>query len=88
MQPITIIKGGGAYWKRKKNSSAVLPEYLSARYLKPFITNELKEKLSSAVLYTSVSGTKANGIDATVLADICDVFKSLNHYISILSNLV
>lgn len=68
------IKGGGAYWKKKKTDSAVLPEYLSARYLQPFITNELREKLDSAVDYIAVSGTKARGVDATILSDICDVY--------------
>lgn len=45
------IKGGGSYWKRKKEGSAVLPEYLSASYLKPFISNELLEKFDSALIY-------------------------------------
>jgi len=71
------IKGGGAHWKRKKEaeiSSAVLPEYLSAKYLQPFIPKELKDKLSSAVDYISVNGTQAKGVDVTVLSDICDVY--------------
>ena len=69
------IKGGGAYWSRKKiDSSAVLPEYLSANYLKPFISKELEEKLVSAVEYISISGVKSKGIEATVLSDICDVY--------------
>ncbi|MEB0263168.1 P63C domain-containing protein [Mucilaginibacter sp. 10I4] len=71
------IKGGGAYWSRKKiDSSAVLPEYLSANYLKNFITNELREKLKGAVEYISVSGVKSKGIEATILSDICDVYIS------------
>lgn len=69
------IKGGGAYWSRKKiDSSAVLPEYLSANYLKPFISKELEDKLVSAVEYISISGVKSKGIEATVLSDICDVY--------------
>lgn len=71
------IKGGGAYWQKKKTekgNSAVLPEYLSAKYLKGFITNDLQEKLSSAVSYISPNGTLSKGIDATILADICDVY--------------
>ncbi len=71
------IRGGGAYYKRKKNAtndSAVLPEYLSASFLKPFISNELIEKFDSAVEYTAKNGKKSRGIDATVLADICDVY--------------
>lgn len=72
------IKGGGAYWKRKrendKSGSAVLPEYLSARYLKAFIANDLRQKLGSAAEYESLSGTKSRGVDATVLPEICDVY--------------
>lgn len=71
------IRGGGAFWKRKKsaeNDSAVLPEYLSSKYVKPFISNELIEKFNSAVPYLSKAGVEAKGVDATVLADICDVF--------------
>ena len=71
------IKGGGAYWKRKKgieNDSAVLPEYLSSKYLKGYISNELIEKFDSAISYISKSNIESRGVDATVLADICDVF--------------
>lgn len=70
------IKGGGAYWKRKKVGDGHLPEYLSAKYLRGFISKELVQKLSNATDYISVSGGKAKGIDATALADICDVFIS------------
>ncbi len=72
------IKGGGAYWQKKKrlaeDGSAILPEYLSAKYLNEFITNELRDKFDSAVSYTSLNGTESRGIDATVLPDICDVY--------------
>lgn len=71
------IKGGGAHWRRKKlagDTSAVLPGYLSAGYLKPFITKELQNKLSSAVDYETSKGAKATGVDATVLPEICDVY--------------
>ncbi len=69
------IKGGGAYWeKKKKEGGAVLPEYLSAKYLEPFITNELRVKFNSAFSYISTNGKISNGVDATVLTDICDVY--------------
>jgi len=71
------IKGGGAYWERKKNEKnegAFLPEYLSARYLKSFISSELVRKFEGAFNYISTSGKIARGIDATVLTDICDVY--------------
>jgi len=71
------IKGSGAYWQKKregKNEGAFLPEYLSANYIQRFISNELREKFSSAILYISKGGQEATGIDATLLADICDVY--------------
>lgn len=74
------IRGGGAYWKKKrakrdKNESADLPEYLSAGYLQPYIGNELREHLFSAIRYMP-KGLKvvATGLEATVLPEICDVF--------------
>jgi hypothetical protein len=71
------IKGSGAYWKKKKsenNESALLPEYLSAKYLKPFISKELEEKFTSALLYQTKSGETSRGFDVTILPDICDVY--------------
>jgi len=72
------IKGGGAYWKKKKEleneGSAYLPEYLSANYLRPYISVDLEQKLNSAYYYISKSGVEANGVMAAVLSDICDVY--------------
>ena len=68
------IKGGGSHWKKKKEGSAELPEYLSASYLKPFISSELIEKFESTVSYTSLSGIDSNGVLVTVLPEICDVY--------------
>lgn len=71
------IKGGGAFWKKKregKNKNALLPEYLSAGYLKPFISDELAEKFNNAIVYKAVNGTESTGVDATVLPEICDVY--------------
>lgn len=68
------IKGGGAYWEKKKKGSAVLPEYISASYLKPFISKELEQKFDSAFLYSSKANSDSNGIEVTVLPDICDVY--------------
>ncbi len=73
------IKGSGAYWQSKKasgNESAFLPEYLSAKYLNAFISSELREKFESAILYTAKGGQTSSGVEATILADICDVYIS------------
>lgn len=71
------IRGGGAFYRRKKRGeigSAVLPEYLSAKYLEQFISNELRENFESAVSYIDKSGKTAKGIDVSVLPNICDVY--------------
>jgi len=68
------IKGGGSHWEKKKIGSAFLPEYLSASYLKPFISGELVSKLNSAFSYQSKTNSDSTGIDVTLLPDICDVY--------------
>lgn len=69
------IKGSGAYWQRKKEGkSALLPEYLSANYLSPFISDNLRLTLSNPIPYVNISGVETEGIDATLLADICDIY--------------
>jgi hypothetical protein len=71
------IRGGGAYWAKKKRlgvSAAILPEYLSANYLAPYIGDELREKLNNVYPYLAVNKALARGVEATVLPDICDVY--------------
>ena len=67
-------KGSGAYWELKKQGAPVLPEYLSASYLAPYISSELREKLMNPIRYINTSGKEAVGIDATLLPEICDVW--------------
>jgi len=69
------IKGSGAYWQKKKEQKgAALPEYLSAKYLQPFITEEHKLTLYNTVSYINKSGIETEGVDATFLSDICDIY--------------
>jgi hypothetical protein len=69
------IKGSGAYWQKKKvKKGALLPEYLSARYLKPYIHEDLFLKLSHPIKYINKSGTETEGLSAELLADICDIY--------------
>lgn len=68
------IKGGGAYWKKKKESGAILPEYLSAKYLEPYISDDLREIISKPIPYVNTVNNKSEGIPAALLADICDVY--------------
>ena len=73
------IKGSGAYWQRKKEGKgAMLPEYISAKYLKPFISEELHVKLTEPISYESSKGVEAEGVEADLLADICDTFVKAN----------
>lgn len=70
------IKGSGAYWQKKRNNSqeTLLPEYLSAQYLSPFISDALRQKLTSPVRYVSLQNQVREGISAEVLSDILDVY--------------
>lgn len=68
------IKGGGTYWQKKKQGGATLPEYLSAKYLAPFISEDIKEKLSYPIPYINSQGVLTEGISAELLADICDIY--------------
>lgn len=68
-------KGGGACWKKKKEESApILPEFISANYLKPYISKELEKKLLAPISYIGLDGETYKGVSASVLPDICDVW--------------
>jgi len=70
------IKGGGAYWQKKKaKKGALLPEYVSAKYLAPFISDEAFTRLSEPIVYEDEDGNINEGIPATVLIDICDIWQ-------------
>lgn len=70
------IKGGGAYWQKKKSDEkgALLPEYLSAKYLQKYIPDELYLKLSESIPYKNKAGVETDGIKADLLPDICDIY--------------
>lgn len=68
-------KGAGAHWKKKKTKEgAILPEYVSKKYLAPHITDELKEKLINPISYISKSGSSVQGISAKLLPEICNIW--------------
>lgn len=70
-------KGSGAYWGlKKKNDTPMFPEYLSADYLKPFMSEELAKKLETPIQYLNRTGKDSTGVDATLLPKICDVWIS------------
>lgn len=70
------VKGAGAYWEKKKKGdpSAILPEYISAKYLQPFVSDELREKLAEPIEYINKQNKRLKGLEATVLPDVCDVW--------------
>lgn len=69
------IKGAGAYWqKKKKEKGALLPEYLSAKYLQPFIPEKIYLSISNPIPYKNLQGVETDGIPAEFLADICDIY--------------
>lgn len=69
------IKGSGAYWQKKKEQKgAALPEYLSANYLQPFIKDEHRVKLYNTTDYVNLAGVETDGVDATFISDICDIY--------------
>lgn len=70
------VRGSGAYWirKRKDQKGAQLPEYVSAKYLQDFITDDLRAKLLTTVTYVNKKGENAEALPAEILADICDIW--------------
>jgi hypothetical protein len=70
------IKGAGAYWQKKKGAEkgALLPEYISAKYLQPFITDEIRAKAMDSITYKPKTGSIASGIRASILPEICDIW--------------
>lgn len=69
-------KGSGAHWQKKRTAEkgALLPEYVSAKNLEPFIDNETRQKLMNPIVYRTKSGTIAQGIPAVLLAEICNIW--------------
>lgn len=54
----------------KKAGSAVLPQYLAPKILKPFITSDLESL--QFIPYVTPSGGYAKGLDAELIVEICE----------------
>ncbi|MBX3493860.1 MAG: hypothetical protein KF899_12925 [Parvibaculum sp.] len=67
-------KRGGSHWIRAKEDGSGLPVYLSAKNYLPFISSELVAALSAPVKYKTTSGAIANGLEASLLPEVCNVF--------------
>lgn len=70
-------KRGGSHWKRQNSapSNGYLPVFLSAGNLSPFISPSLRIALGNPVLYRARNGKVGYGVPATLLAEICRVFR-------------
>jgi hypothetical protein len=70
-------QGSGGYWKRRKEG-AVLPRYLYAKFLEPFVSTDLITKLSQPIDYIALNKQKAKGIEAELLPEICNIWITAN----------
>jgi hypothetical protein len=69
------VRGSGSYWgKKRQRKGAHLPEYVSAKYLKPFISDDDLTKLTTTVVYINKKGEKAEALPAENLLEICDIW--------------
>ncbi len=70
-----VTKASAAYWKNKREGkSGIVPQYIAAKNLLPFINKELLENLSKSITYIAKNGRLAKGIYAGVLPEICHVW--------------
>lgn len=69
-------KRGGAHWRRKRTSpnGMHLPVYISAGNLAAFIPSSLTLALEQPIRYRFRNGRIGNGVVATLLPEICDVW--------------
>ncbi len=72
------VKGAGRYWQKKKEveaaGGAMLPEYVSASYLDPYIDDATRAMLLEPISYRTKGGDEAQGFEATILPKICDIW--------------
>ena len=66
--------GSGSYWEKRKQKGAIKPRYLYAKFLDPYISDDLLDSLSKSVIYKSIKGVESVGLKAEVLPKICNVW--------------
>lgn len=69
-----MVKALGKSLGGSKRGEANLPRWISASNLTPYISSDLREAILNPIMYKTTSGNIAHGIDATLLADVCDVW--------------
>ena len=68
-------KGSGSHWQKKRSEKgALLPEYISVKNLEPFIEDDVRDMLLNPISYKLKSGNIAQGIPATLLTEICNIW--------------
>lgn len=67
------IKHSGGYWARRRKGT-VLPRYLYPKSLEPFVTDDLRQKLSIPTFYKALNGVNSAGLPAEILPQVCDVW--------------
>lgn len=65
---------GGSHWKRVREGGTNLPVYLSANNYLPYIDDGLAEALTAPIKYKTRNGNVANGLEASLLPKVCNVF--------------
>lgn len=73
LKALGMSSGGG-----QKVGSRKIDEFLGSSSLKPFITNDLSDRVRKAIEFKTPNGTTAFGYEATILVDICDAVLQAN----------
>lgn len=70
------VKGGGAYWKERKANpdKEMLPEFVSAKNIEPYVKERLQEILAGTIPYTALNGVEAVGIRAEIIPKVCSIW--------------
>lgn len=58
----------------KESTGAFLPVFVSANNLSEFIDADLRLALSQPIIYRPSAGAPANGLDATLLPKVCNIW--------------
>ena len=66
----------GSHWQKQREQGEILPLYLTADNLVPFITPELTKALNERILFRMphLGGRPLYGVNASALPQICDVW--------------
>ncbi len=69
LKALNISLGGSS----GRLSGSRLSRFVASKALRPYVSEELVDKVNNPILFKAPSGNKAYGYEASTLADICDV---------------